>query len=370
MGQFIRQTRESGIELLRLIAILMIVASHSLPFYGNPDSAYYVNLNSATMIPSHFVMSFIKYFGQIGNCIFMVISAFFLLDSKNVKKKKVLMLIMDSFCFSVVILFIALLCGVRVLGKEFIKQLLPITYQGCWFVGCYLFLYLVHPILNKIISGCDKLRLLRVSLLLFVLYSILSTVLGGEGYYYNFLVAFIMIYFVTAYFKLYLIGVSSNRKINISMICIGLFGLLALLFVTNVAGLRLSSMSEKMLKWNIFSNPLIVLFAIGMFNLFKGVHFKSAKINSLAALILYVYMIHENPLVRDNFKPLFFQNSPFSASLISSFLLMIFTVVFCFPVSGIYKIIVQKVGWKVWMFIWDDFERAYLKLEEKMLKIK
>lgn len=67
-------TRNSGVELLRIVAILLIVMSHCLPFYGSPSFKFYVNLNLATKDIDHLIMIFIKYFGQIANCVFIVYS--------------------------------------------------------------------------------------------------------------------------------------------------------------------------------------------------------------------------------------------------------------------------------------------------------
>lgn len=373
MRQFIRltdRTRNSGIELLRIVAILMIVASHSLPFYGNPSSFTYVNLNQPTANFTNFVMIFIKHFGQMGNCIFMVISAYFLIDDNAVKTKKIATLVMDSFVFSVAILFLALAFNIRMSGKEFVEQLFPITYQGCWFVGCYLFLYLVHPVLNHIVYESSQKQLLRIALVMFLLYSVLSTIIGGQGYYYSFLVAYIMIYIVTAYTKLYLRTASANLKINCVAVIIGVLGILSLLIVTNIIGLSVDSISNNMLKWNIFSNPFMILFAIGMFNIFLRVQFKSSIINSMAKLTLYVYMIHENPIVRDNFKPFFFQKSPFETSLTSVSILILLTLVICFPVSWIYKKYVQKILWRIWLKVLKTPRNLYTKMETKLLEIK
>lgn len=366
-----RAIRDTGIEALRLVAIFMIIASHSVPFYGNEDSAFFINLNNATVNISHFVMIIIKYLGQIGNCMFMVISAYFLLDSKVVKKEKALMLITDSLFISVIILLITIFCtDIKISSDEFIKQFFPITYQGCWFVGCYLFLYLIHPILNKIIYGYNKKQILRISMFMFVFYSILSTFIRGEGYFYNFLIAFIMIYFVVAYLKLYLSKMSSKISINLGAVGIGILGIVGLILTTNILGLHFESMRDKMLRWNIFSNPFIILLSIGMFNLFRRWKFKNLFINSMASLTLYVYMIHENPIIRENFKPIFFEKSFYSISLISVVILIIFTILLCFPISWLYKEIIQKWVKKIAIYIWNIIKHNYQIFENKILKIE
>lgn len=241
-------TRNSGVELLRIVAILLIVMSHCLPFYGSPSFKFYVNLNLATKDIDHLIMIFIKYFGQIGNCVFIVISSYYLIDNNYIKWDKVKQIIFDSFIFSFVILITCIICGVNVSSKTLLQQLLPITFQGCWFVGCYLFLYLLHPFINLIIQKSNKLDLLRITTILVVLYSVLPNVFGDYKYYNNFLIGFITIYFVTAYFKLYLKNSSDNLALNIKFIFIGVAVILFLISFTNILGNHYDMFNNKMLK--------------------------------------------------------------------------------------------------------------------------
>ncbi len=362
--------RMSGVELLRIIAICMIVASHCLPYYGNSNELYYVNLNVATNSINVFLMIMIKYLGQIGNCIFIVIASYFLLERNFIKWKKIKMIITDSFVFSVAILIVALLLKVNLSGKEIIKQIFPITFQGCWFVGCYLFLYVIHPALNMIINACNQKKLLRISVVLFMLYSVISILQGGAGYYYNFLIGFIMIYFITAYFKLYLLNTAVNKKVNLWLIVITTIGLILLLVITDILGLKKVSFSNKMLKWNIFTNPIIIVLSLSIFNLFNSFKFKNNTINKLSCLTLYIYMLHENPVVRDNFKPWLFNKFINYNIWLSISLLFFITILFCIPVSLMYINVIKKYIYKISDWFFNMMTYIYLKLERKLLTIK
>lgn len=361
--------RESGIELLRLVAIIIIIASHSLPFYGDPNSKFYINLNFATSNLEHFIMIFIKYFGQIGNCIFMVISSWFLLEDGTINKKKIQCIVIDSFVFSVGILLIAMTIGLEISNNDIIKQFFPISFQNCWYIGCYLFLYTVHPCLNKIIAGFSQKIMLRVTMTLFLLYSCMSIIIR-EGYYYNYLIAFIMIYFIVAYMKKYLQDASKNYQINFIIAGMGVFGIFLSLVITNLLGLRLNIISDKMLMWNIFSNPFIILISIGCFNLFRTVHFKSAFVNLNASLSLYVYMIHENPIVCADLKPIFFKHILYGASMRSVIILMLITIFSCFPLSLLYKMFFQYYFLRIGTLFFSRIETCYLVIEKKLLKMK
>ena len=71
--------RNSGIELLKVIAMAMIVLSHAIPV----EAEGVIDLGVATTDMQSNIIRFINCFGNIGNNIFVVCSAWFLLDSKK-----------------------------------------------------------------------------------------------------------------------------------------------------------------------------------------------------------------------------------------------------------------------------------------------
>lgn len=97
-----------GIDLLKVIAIVLIIISHvgqtlclepSIPVNGS----YYINLNNSTNNSSLFILSLLRGAGALGNNIFFVCSAYFLIDSKRVKKEKVISLLSDVWFISAII---------------------------------------------------------------------------------------------------------------------------------------------------------------------------------------------------------------------------------------------------------------------------
>jgi uncharacterized membrane protein len=60
-----RSRRQSGIELLKLLAIILVVLSHSVPFYGDTSATGYVDLNSATDNLWDFILIVLTIFGSI-----------------------------------------------------------------------------------------------------------------------------------------------------------------------------------------------------------------------------------------------------------------------------------------------------------------
>lgn len=72
--------RESSIELLKILAMVMIVMSHVVQTVGNKsiyvgNMSYALDLSCATHNIQSFYLSLIRYFGAFGDWIFFVCSA-------------------------------------------------------------------------------------------------------------------------------------------------------------------------------------------------------------------------------------------------------------------------------------------------------
>ena len=123
---------------------------------GGYTDAIYVNLNNTGWSFSHIIFSFFRWCGQIGDTLFIAVSAWLLCDSKLVKVKKPIRMILDSWVLSIIGLMIAF-CWMKPLFSEIVKAFLPVRFNLNWFVSCYvIYYYLIHPLLNRAIEGMDK----------------------------------------------------------------------------------------------------------------------------------------------------------------------------------------------------------------------
>lgn len=108
--------RESGIELLKIIAIFMIVISHVVSSLNkiNIGGNVIFNLEKSTTDVNTFILICMRYFGALGNLIFIIASSYFLVDSKKDYKKKIIQLIADVFIISILIMIISLCMGINI----------------------------------------------------------------------------------------------------------------------------------------------------------------------------------------------------------------------------------------------------------------
>lgn len=302
-----KNMRNSSVELLKLLACVIIIFSHSFPRGSAADTVpYLIDPSQATANIQYFGIIVVKYLGQVGNAIFIVSSAYFLLRSHTVKTDKVLDIIRDSFLISVLFLFAMLMAGFRFPVSTMVKQFIPITMNTNWFVGCYALYYLIHPAINTAIRSLSQKQHLSVCLLIFVFYYGINCLMQGR-YYYTQLIGFINIHLLISYMDLYLPRFSSSKKQNLCGLIVSLLLLFVLILAVNILGLRIGALSNKADWFSNISNPLIIAVGICSFNLARAVRFENRSINYFSKLTLLIYITHANDLVMDYLKPAFFE---------------------------------------------------------------
>ena len=304
-----QKVRLSNIELLKVIAIILIIFSHTIPYYGDAAAPFFVDINLASGNFQIIAVSYFKYFGRIGTAIFIFCSAYFLVDSKGIKVRKILYIVVDTFVISVIYLCGFLIGGYKLSASTIALQFIPITSRFNWFIGCYLIIYAVHPLLNKIIHGTGKRNLLVFNIFLFVVYNLLEFV-GGEVlnmYYYTHLVGFVCLYFFAGYIKKYMQGFIGKTKLQAIILVACIVCHTALFALTEYLGTKIEFMADKIDHWDEINNPFMIGIAISSFALFSKLKFQSRFVNYLSSLSLLVYIIHENKLFRDLAKPQVFE---------------------------------------------------------------
>ena len=302
---------------MKIFAMLLIVLNHvvqTLNTEGNyyiPFSDYFVMLSAATTEAPRLILSVLRYSGELGNTLFFVCSAWFLLKNDAVNKKKILLLALDAWVISLSILCCVLLIEHgQVHGFLVHSAMLPTIHENTWYLTCYLLFYAVHPVLNGAIRALDQrrhLRLCAASLLLYFGLGFAGIYIGGTQFFASRLIFWAIIYFVMAYMERYESALWDSRGLNLWLVLVGLFGGTALILLTNLLMLRGNGQLHSLLCWNQPCNPFILALALGAFNLARRHSFRNAAVNAVSGLSLYVYLIHENVLVRTLYRPALWQ---------------------------------------------------------------
>ena len=369
--------RDSGIELLKVIAVVLIVISHVVLTLTTeneyiPYNDYLLDCTHATTNGTVLLLAVIRHFGALGNWIFFVASAWFLLDSTKASGKKIMEMLLDIWVISVLFLGITLLLRGEVSGKLFLFSLLPTTFENNWYLTCYLLFYPLHPYLNRLIAAMTQKEHLKMISVLTVLY-IGFNFIKGRFFFPNMLLLWSSVYLILAYIKRYCIGVYSSAKVNGILLLCGAAGAVGIVVLTDLLGLKIAALSDQLLRWVSNFNPFLILIAITAFGLARKNHFKNKNVNHIAKCAMLIYIIHENILLRTYVRPYLwhciFDRYGYAHILLWVFLYSAGWLLAALALSLLYEKSIQKLTARVsekilkWMSSWyQKYESAMLKL--------
>lgn len=292
----VKKQRESGIELLKIISMIMIVFAHTA------QNAYRLKLPElmlaeATMSKQKFIMAWLIHFGSLGNYLFIICSAWFLIGCKKSQKQKIMPIVFDSFLISVLFLAGYSIASPGMVSQiDITKSIFPIFYENNWFATGYILFLLMLPYLNKIVENINQKQLMRISFVMILLYWIFN--FARVHYFFTRFFVFIGLFFIVAYIKKYMPDFCSSTGKNLILLAVGVFGFILWLGGTDIRGLKNDDYSQTLLMWWTDSNPFHLMTAIALFNLFKKFKFVNKGINLISSVTLYIYLIHENILFR------------------------------------------------------------------------
>lgn len=375
--QKLSNSRQSGIELLKIIAIFLIVISHviytlrsSNPYIDYQD--YVLDLSLASRSVQMIILQLMRSFGIWGNNIFFICSAWFLLDSQKFSKKKWMFLFAEIWIVSISITIVFLLTRKGIVAiRPLLESIFPVTVNTYWYLTCYLFFLPLYPFLNHIIYTLEKKTLFRIALALFFVYFVLGFI--GDGLFFaSRLILWVTIYFIIAFIKLYMKDLSNKISLNL-LILFGFF-LFWFLFhiVLNIIGLHIELISDKMMWFSTVQDPFLFVMAIALFNIFRNLVFYNKIINFISSLSMLVYIIHEQPLLRTYIRPFLvnFIYEKYGYSHLILFILLLSCGVFAFSIliSLFYKFLVEKAIHYVVDRLYDKLRDYWRNIEKKVLE--
>lgn len=338
--------RQSNFELLRIVAMLMIVCHH-FSFHGG-----FAFTNTEINI-SRIWVNLLSMGGKIGVDIYVLISGFFLINDKEIffNFKRLLKLWFQIAFYSIAITMLFTLCRGDSLGiQTAIKMLLPITFSQWWFASTYFVLYLVHPFINRFLLNLDKSTYQKFLVLCITCWCIIPT-FTTSAYQGNALIWFITLYSVAAYIRLYDLNPKAKGKHYVVL-------WLAFSVLTYLSSIVFDALGKR---YEVFSihdcyffgqeKLSILLVSLCLFMAFKNMTIKDNKlINLVASATFGVYLIHDNNLIRsflwiDVFKNALWQTSPYLIPYSIIVILLVFVV--CTIIDLLRKYILEKPILKV-----------------------
>ena len=348
-----KEIRNSNIELLRMIAIILIIAHHYVycGFDMNNINEYY-SINK-------YIIDILFLGGKLGNNIFILISAYFMVETKF-SIKKFLRIEAEVLFYSWIFLIIFTRISISdvTINAEIIKQsIFPVIYGHYWFITSYIILMILSPFLNIFIKNVKKEDFNKLLFTLICVWSILpilfntSTTIDGMGW-------FILLYLIGGYIKKYPEQNIKNKKHIVSLI-IWILILILTAVIPNDIGHKFNS--ERIMnysrKYSYYYSPILLIISIKFLIIFKNMKVKQNKlINKIASTSLGVYLIHCNKFCI----PIIFHNIlRCSEMYYSNFLIIhaIISIIFIYCNCIIIELTRQYI-----------FERIYLKLDNKRIR--
>ncbi len=278
-----KKERNSNIELLRIISIILIVISHYVVHGIGIDTLNYMS----TSITRVFLQSLIL--GNLGTILFVLITGYYLINSKKLNSKKLIRLILQVVFYSSAIYILLVLFHKEPFSiKNIMISFLPITRKFYWFATAYIILYLFHPFINKLLNNLTQKEHFHFNILLLGLFSILHTI-TTKDFYGNEIIQFLLYYSIGAYLSKYPNNTfSKNNSIQFIILPFIMIELSILLFDL----LHLNDYSIWLLSRH---SPIAILLCTSLFDRFTKKKEKHNKlINTIGPLVFGVYLISDH----------------------------------------------------------------------------
>lgn len=293
-----KKERSSNIELLRIFAILLIIAFH----YAFKGGFWFETVTVNKMIINVATM-----FGELGVNLFVLITGYFMINGTFRWKKVVYMMVQVQFYtwLSLFILNNGNLGEMLLYADRY--DFCPNIYGLYWFTASYMLLYIVSPYLNRLIRNLSKKEHETLVVICLTLWCVIPTIFGMRIddtetlLNYNRFIWMIVVYFIGAYISLY------KDDIKLLSYKAGVYFVAAFLMLFMIAGIiffmechmgffqRIGIMSA-----TYFWRPntiVMVIWSLTIFVAFLKLKMPNIKwINRLASTTLGIYMFHDGRL--------------------------------------------------------------------------
>lgn len=343
--------RLSNIELLRFIAMIMILLVHAnYAILGDVSIADF----QQNPVPSFTRMLF-EQLCVVAVNVFVLISGWFGIKASL---KGAMSLVFQVVFYSVIITVIsALLKGEYSLIT--IRNLFPLYYMY-WFVAAYLIMYVLSPVLNAFAELASKKTFAAVLICYFALemfYGFLTDMgkfIGGYS-----AISFVGIYLLARYLKIHSLK-SNNTNIARNL---GLYVIFTLIPVLMVFGG--DTWIVRVFNSNAYNSPFVLFASLFLFLAFVRMNFHSKVVNWLAASSFAIYVIHSHPLI-----------FPIYSNAIQSIYasVSVFTYVICAIILaiiiGVTCVVIDQLRIVVWRWFCKSFlDKVFVVLDSTFAKI-
>ncbi|MCD7836358.1 MAG: acyltransferase [Lachnospiraceae bacterium] len=297
-----KPARLANMELLRCIAMMMIVVLHYL---GKGDIL--ADLSQPQLTDYGAAAWILECFCIVAVNVYMLISGYFSRVS-SFRLSKLLKLYIQVWLYSVIIGFAAYFLGIYP-AEEFsfhyvLTLVLPITMGHYWFMTAYVFMYILMPLCAMAIKYMNRRQMQAAIALLLVFNCLLKSVIparlemDGQGYDFMW---YLCVFMVAAYIGRFAGGAVVHWLQGIIIYFTGVVLIFVELMALHIVYVKTGSL-EHIIKISIEYNHIFPLIAaIGLFMAFLKINIRgraAAIITKISPYTLGVYLLHENIALR------------------------------------------------------------------------
>lgn len=272
------KTRNSGLELLRIFAILMIICIHA---FGLVQGMAVNQLGKE-------VTRLVNCLCNIGVSCFVLISGYFGVKRDWLKIARLeMMVIFFSFCTTglLAVAFPEVYNGSELL-ELIIKSCVPVISRKHWFYSCYICLLLLSPWLNEALERMDQRQMAGLLATMLILFSVCPTFLyfeimqdGGKG-----LVNMILLYVLGRYIRKFGDFRAERKRVVLVFLL-----LLAFSYFTNRAALSFGGVTLSFIKDNSIVN---IGMAVMLLYLCKDAKWHFKPVNEISSHVFGIYILN------------------------------------------------------------------------------
>ena len=291
-----RQERDSNFEILRIVAMMMVILQHIALYGGWPSGLE----QTFDLEPNSFFIQFIYHFGKIGVWIFVLITGYHMVCTKSPVVPRFLKLWLQVFTTSVLIdVGFILFGGVSADSIDWGTDLLPVMSGTWWFASTYLIVLPFIPFVNRMLTRLDRREHLTLVILMLLVWCVIPT-FTHSGMYGSFIMMFLAMYTLGAYIRLHPESFARSARYygTCTLTSIATLALLIALIdlIGPVDGFR---PFESTLSWGDERSVMVVLISTLTFLTFKSIDVGRIRwVNLVAATTFGVYLIQEHPQFR------------------------------------------------------------------------
>lgn len=332
--------RNSSIELLRILCMMCIIGHHII-----------TNVLSVNF--QYPLYTFADCLMHVAVIVFVLITGYF---GIHFRLHKVVALETELIYYSFIASCIAFFCLQTVHIKDLILSLFPVTRHVYWFMSAYMELYLVSPLINKLLDRLSKRQFIYMLLVFGFSYCVLfngDTFNAGTN-----LTGFTFLYVLGRFIRQYGIYERLNIRILVSCLVIYVLFVLACSFLPTT-GRIFPHFISWFYRYNGVGN---IFFGVVILGLFCHWTFYSPLINRMAKSVLAIYLIHENHAISQYVyvKPvLYLQNSLHLMGGVSMLVMVIMITLSCIAVDQIRIFIFRHLPF-------ERVERGFVKIINKI----